>query len=74
MALSQDNLNFPLDTSLFLSFNTCLPSLKLIILIFSSIYKLHLPLNLFAVEDCLIFFPLTLEGGQSMIFKVSKIF
>ena len=50
VALSQENLNFPLclqlNASWFLSFNSSLRFLKLIILNFSSIHKLHLPLKL----------------------------
>ena len=42
------------------SFSSCLRSLKLVILIFSSIHKLHLALKLFAIEDCL--FSTLLEG------------
>ena len=64
VAPSQDNVNLilcrHLNTSSLRSFNSSLRSLKLIILIFSSIHKLHLLLKLFAVEDCLFS---TLFGG-----------
>ena len=57
MAPNQDNLNLllcqHLNTSSLCSLSSCLQSLKLIILIFLSLHKLHLPLKLFAVEDCL---------------------
>ena len=66
MALSQDNLNFPLclhsNTSSFLSFNSSLRFLKSIILFFSSIPKLDLPLKLLTVEECPIIFYLIWQG------------
>ena len=45
-----------LNTSWLRSFNSSLRSLKLIILIFSLVHKLHLSLKLFTVEDCLTIF------------------
>ena len=60
MALNQDNLNLPLclpiKHKVLRSLSSSLRSLKLIILIFSSMHKLHLLLKLFAVEDCLTIF------------------
>ena len=75
MANNQDNLNSPLclhlNASSLCSLSSSLRSLKLIILIFSSIHKLHLPLKLLTVEDCL--FPILFEGLASD-HKVPKIF
>ena len=57
VARNQDNLNLllclHLNTSALRSLSRCRRSLKLIILIFSSIHKLYLPLKLFADENCL---------------------
>ena len=57
---SQDYLNLllclHLNTGSLRSLSSSLQSLKLIILIFSSIHKLHQQLKLFAVEDCLTIF------------------
>ena len=67
VAPSQDNWNFHLclhlNTSSLRSFNNSLRSLKLFILIFSSIHKLYLPLKLLAVEDCLTIFQFTWRVG-----------
>ena len=57
VAPTQDNLNLLLCLHLNRSsLRSSLRSLKLFIIVFSSIHKLHLPLKVFAVEDCLTIF------------------
>ena len=61
------------EISLLCLFISHLESLKLIILIFFSTHKLHLQLNLFAVEDCLIIFHF-IWGVYPRSFKLQNYF
>ena len=78
MALNQDNFNLPLclhlNTNSLCALSSHLESFKLIILIFSLIHKLYLPLKLFSVEDCQAIFHFNGVGGLAPDINVAKIF